>query len=170
MLGIAGPRDSRSQRPELNAAAEIVEPVCESLDSFGEIATGEVIGTEIAVFNTVLEHVVGGSKHGELPHYWSKWRSSAAAKSISGVLWLLERPPTSGARDINAKRARSIPDRAYDPIVSACHVPAFLGPCPDLVVLAPELSQHVAKFDGRCKAVAVLVRRNGVTAICIALR
>jgi hypothetical protein len=55
---------SSSLRSDLNIAAKVIESSNEPQDGFGTIASGEVIGPQILVFDTVFEHVPDGGEHG----------------------------------------------------------------------------------------------------------
>lgn len=48
---------------ELDGAAESVETAHATLDGFGVIAAGEMIGAEIAILDAVFEHMVSGGEH-----------------------------------------------------------------------------------------------------------
>jgi hypothetical protein len=56
-------RSSSGLRSELDIAAEVVEPFDETQDGVRAIAADQVIGAEAAVFDAVVEHVVGGGQH-----------------------------------------------------------------------------------------------------------
>ena len=45
-------------------AAQIVDPSDQAQDHLVAVAASEVSGTEIFVFNPILEHVIGGGEHG----------------------------------------------------------------------------------------------------------
>ena len=47
-----------------NVAAQVLKPLEQAADGFGAIVTVEVVGAEVAVFDAVAQHVVGGGEHG----------------------------------------------------------------------------------------------------------
>src|SRR5271166_6097169 len=61
---IVAAHDSCGLRGYVDLAAEIIESAHEPQDGFGAVTAGEVIGAEIAVWEAVFQHVIGGGEHG----------------------------------------------------------------------------------------------------------
>jgi hypothetical protein len=53
-----------SSLSDLDFASQIIEAADKSQDRFGAITTGEVVGTEVFVFDVVSQHVPDGGEHG----------------------------------------------------------------------------------------------------------
>src|SRR5216684_4772250 len=70
-----------SLRSDLNIAAKIIKASHEPQDSFGAIASGEVISTEVMIWNSVLPHMPHGSEHGGGNRQDGFFRATTAAQT-----------------------------------------------------------------------------------------